>query len=139
MGAACGSFGFLVLRGASLKHTESVAKLQTQSIIPRYMAGQRSAAPGILCRFAVGNYTTGDSGKKNDRSGDRRYASAADAIKRIAGTLDQVGDEVLMRLATVNEISAWGGSASLPYAKAFFQPLVEQADAILHRARQRLN
>ena len=38
-------------------------------------------------------------------SGDRRYAYAADAIKRIAGTLDQVGDEVLMRLATVNEIS----------------------------------
>ena len=38
-------------------------------------------------------------------SGDRRYAYAADAIKRIAGTLDQVGDEVLMRLATINEIS----------------------------------
>jgi len=27
-------------------------------------------------------------------SGDRRYAYAAEAIKRIAGTLDQVGDEV---------------------------------------------
>ena len=38
-------------------------------------------------------------------SGDRRYAYAADAIKRIAATLDQVGDEVLMRLATINEIS----------------------------------
>ena len=86
-------------------------------------------------------------------SGDRRYAYAADAIKRIAGTLDQVGDEVLMRLATINEISN-GTLSSLmsarlakvgfalptyPDAKAFFQPLVEQADAILHRARQRLN
>ena len=86
-------------------------------------------------------------------SGDRRYAYAADAIKRIAGTLDQVGDEVLMRLATVNEISN-GTLSSLmsarlaavgfalptyPDAKGFFQPLVEQADTILHRARQRLN
>src|SRR6478735_10656645 len=85
-------------------------------------------------------------------SGDRRYAYAADAIKRIAGTLDQVGDEVLMRLATINEISN-GMLSSLmsarlaevgfalptyPDAKGFFQPLVEQADAILHRARQRL-
>ena len=86
-------------------------------------------------------------------SGDRRYAYAADAIKRIAGTLDQVGEEVLMRLATINEISN-GTLSSLmsarlaevgfalptyPDAKGFFQPLVEQADAILHRARQRLN
>ena len=86
-------------------------------------------------------------------SGDRRYAYAADAIKRIAATLDQVGDEVLMRLATINEISN-GMLSSLmsarlaevgfalptyPDAKGFFQPLVEQADAILHRARQRLN
>ena len=86
-------------------------------------------------------------------SGDRRYAYAADAIKRIAGTLDQVGDEVLMRLATINEFSngtlpslmsarlAEVGFAlpTYPDAKGFFQPLVEQADAILHRARQRLN
>ena len=86
-------------------------------------------------------------------SGDRRYAYAADAIKRIAGTLDQVGDEVLMRLATINEISN-GTLSSLmsarlaevgfalptyPDAKGFFQPLVEQVDAILRRARQRLN
>ena len=84
---------------------------------------------------------------------DIEDAYAADAIKRIAGTLDQVGDEVLMRLATINEISN-GTLSSLmsarlaevgfalptyPDAKGFFQPLVEQADAILHRARQRLN
>ena len=56
-------------------------------------------------------------------------------------------------LATINEISN-GTLSSLmsarlaeigfalptyPDAKGFFQPLVEQADAILHRARQRLN
>ena len=81
-------------------------------------------------------------------SGDRRYAYAADAIKRIAGTRDQVGDEVLMKLATINEISN-GTLSSLmsarlaevgfalptyPDAKGLFQPLVEQADAILRAA-----
>ena len=39
------------------------------------------------------------------RSGDHRYAQAADAIRRIAGTMDQVSDDVLLKLVTANQLS----------------------------------
>jgi hypothetical protein len=45
-------------------------------------------------------------------SGDHRYAEAADAIKRIAGTPDQVDDAVLLRLSAVNLTSEGLLSAS---------------------------
>jgi hypothetical protein len=38
-------------------------------------------------------------------TGDARYIAAADSIRRIVATLDQVSDDVLLRLATVNELS----------------------------------
>ena len=73
------------------------------------------------------------------RSSDHRYAQAADAIRRIAGTMDQVSDDLLLKLATAKQLSEGllstliaarlskiGGA--LPFyddAKAFFQPLIE--------------
>ena len=73
-------------------------------------------------------------------SSDHRYAEAADAIRRIAGTMDQVSDDVLLKLVTANQLSegllstliatrlSEVGGALPVYddAKAFFQPLVEQ-------------
>ena len=67
--------------------------------------------------------------------------------------MDQVSDDVLLKLVTVNQLSEGplstliatrlsevGGALPLyDDAKAFFQPLVEQVDVILHRARKRLN
>ena len=87
------------------------------------------------------------------RSGDHRYAQAADAIRRIAGTMDQVSDDVLLKLVTVNQLSEGllsqliatrlseiGGALPLyDDAKAFFKPLVEQVDEILRRARQHMH
>jgi hypothetical protein len=87
------------------------------------------------------------------RSGDHRYAQAADAIRRIAGTMDQVSDDVLLKLVTANQLSEGllsqliatrlseiGGALPLyDDAKAFFQPLVEQVDQILRRARQHMH
>src|SRR6478752_5773343 len=86
------------------------------------------------------------------RSSDHRYAETADAIRRIAGTMDQVSDDVLWKLVTVNQLSEGPLSTliatrlevggALPVyedAKAFFQSLVEQVDQILRRARQHMN
>ena len=87
------------------------------------------------------------------RSGDHRYAKTADAIRRIAGTMDQVSDDVLLKLVTANQLSEGllsqliatrlseiGGALPLyDDAKAFFQPLVEQVDQILRRARQHMH
>ena len=87
------------------------------------------------------------------RSGDHRYAKTADAIMRIAATMDQVSDDVLLKLVTVNQLSEGplstliatrlsevGGALPLyDDAKAFFQPLVEQVDQILRRARQHMH
>jgi hypothetical protein len=39
------------------------------------------------------------------RSSDHRYAEAAASIKRITGTMDQVSDDVLLKLVTVNQLS----------------------------------
>ena len=39
------------------------------------------------------------------RSGDHRYAKTSDAVRRIAGTMDQVSDDVLLKLATANQLS----------------------------------
>ena len=86
-------------------------------------------------------------------NGDHRYAEAADAIRRIAGTMDQVSDDVLLKLVTANQLSEGllsqliatrlseiGGALPLyDDAKAFFQPLVEQVDQILRRARQHMH
>ena len=87
-------------------------------------------------------------------TGDARVIAAADAVKQIAGTIDQISDDTVLRLATVNTISQ-GLLARLITARLaevgfalpccvnaaeFFQPLVEQVDVIImHRARQRLN
>ena len=87
------------------------------------------------------------------RSGGHRYAETADAIRRIAGTMDQVSDDVLLKLATANQLSEGllstliaarlseiGGILPLyDDAKAFFQPLVEQVDQILRRARRHMH
>jgi hypothetical protein len=86
-------------------------------------------------------------------TGDARVIAAADAVKQIAGTMHQISDDTVLRLATVNAISqgllarlitarlAEVGFALPCCANAaeFFQPLVEQVDVIMHRARQRLN
>ena len=87
------------------------------------------------------------------RGSDHRYAEAADAIRWIAGTMDQVSDDVLLKLATANQLSEGllsqligtrlseiGGALPLyDDAKAFFQPLIEQVDQILRRARQHMH
>jgi hypothetical protein len=87
------------------------------------------------------------------RGSDHRYAETADAIRRIAGTMDQVSDDVLLKLATANQLSEGllsqliaarlsevGGALPLyDDAKVFFQPLVEQVDQILRRARQHMH
>src|SRR5258706_14016787 len=39
------------------------------------------------------------------RGSDHRYAEAADAIRWIAGTMDQVSDDVLLKLATASKLS----------------------------------
>jgi hypothetical protein len=87
------------------------------------------------------------------RSSDHRYAEAAASIKRIAATMGMVSDDVLLKLATANQLSEGllsqliatrlseiGGALPLSDdAKAFFQPLVEQVDEILRRARQHMH
>ena len=76
------------------------------------------------------------------RSRDHRYAEAATSIKRIAATMGMVSDDVLLKLATANQLSegllstliatrlSEVGGALPVYedAKAFFQSLVEQVD-----------
>jgi hypothetical protein len=87
------------------------------------------------------------------RGSDHRYAETADAIRRIAGTMDQVSDDVLLKLATAYQLSeGWlstliatrlsevGGALPVyENAMAFFAPVEQEVDVILHRARQRLN
>jgi hypothetical protein len=86
-------------------------------------------------------------------TGDARYIAAAGSIRQIVATLDQISDDVLLRLATVNELSegrllelitarveqVGGALPCYPDAVAFFEPLVEQVDTILRNARQCLN
>jgi hypothetical protein len=83
-------------------------------------------------------------------SGDRRYA---DAIKRIAGTLDLISDEVVTKLSAVNEASECLlttliaarveqiGFALPLYADAlsFIAPIEAQVDAILQSARSHVH
>ncbi len=87
------------------------------------------------------------------RSSDHRHAEAAASIKRIAATMGMVSDDVLLKLATANQLSERllsqliatrlseiGGVLPLyDDAKAFFQPLVEQVDQILRRARRHMH
>ena len=87
------------------------------------------------------------------RGSDHGYAETADAIRRIAGTMDQVSDDVLLKLVTVNRLSEdllsqliatrlseIGGALPLyDDAQAFFAPLVEQVDQMLRRARQHMH
>ena len=87
------------------------------------------------------------------RSSDHRYAEAAASIKRIAATMGMVSDDVLLKLATANQLSEGllsqliaarlsevGGALPLyDDAKAFFAPLVEQVDQMLRRARQHMH
>ena len=87
------------------------------------------------------------------RSSDHRYAEAAASIKQIAATMGMVSDDVLLKLATANQLSEGllsqliatrlsevGGALPLyDDAKVFFAPIEWQVDAILQNARQRLN
>ena len=87
------------------------------------------------------------------RSSDHRHAEAAASIKRIAATMGMVSDDVLLKLATANQLSERllaqliatrlleiGGVLPLyEDAKAFFQSLVERVDQILRRARQHMH
>ena len=86
-------------------------------------------------------------------SGDNRYAETADGIRRIAGTMDQVSGDMLLKLAIANQLSEGllsqliatrlseiGGALPLyEDAKAFFAPVEQEIDVILHNARQHLN
>jgi hypothetical protein len=86
-------------------------------------------------------------------TGDARFIVAADAIKQIVDTMDQVSDDTVLRIATAKTISEGLLSrmitsrlAAIGFvgqrctnAAEFFQPLVEQADVILHCARPRLH
>ncbi len=78
-------------------------------------------------------------------TGDQRYCAAADSVKKIEATLHRVDDGTLLKLANVN--TAVEGLLStliaarlervgftLPCyedAPAFFEPVLEQVDAIL--------
>jgi hypothetical protein len=86
-------------------------------------------------------------------TGDARFIEAADAIKQIAETMDQISDATVLRIATAKTISEGLLSGmitsrlaaigfAVPHcanAAEFFHPLVEQAEVILHRARPRLH
>ena len=87
------------------------------------------------------------------RGSDHRYAEAAASIRRIAATMGMVSDDVLLKLVTANQLSEGllsqliatrlseiGGALPLyDDAMTFFQPLVEQVDQILRRARQHMH
>ncbi|WP_029079306.1 hypothetical protein [Bradyrhizobium sp. th.b2] len=80
---------------------------------------------------------------------DARLMAAADAITRIAETLDQVSDQVLRKLSSVNITSEGGLSAliaarlsqvgfALPLygdASEFFAPIEATVDKVLKGAR----
>jgi hypothetical protein len=84
---------------------------------------------------------------------DPRYVAAADAIRVIAATMDQISDDVLLRLSSMDLTSEGGLSQligarldqvgfALPlYADAasFFAPIIEQVDAILDSARKHIS
>ena len=86
------------------------------------------------------------------RSSDHRHAEAAASIKRIAATMGMVSDDVLLKLATANQLSEGplstliatrlsevGGALPVYEDAAFFQSLVEQVDQILRRARRHMH
>jgi hypothetical protein len=82
-------------------------------------------------------------------SGDRRRAEAVDAIEHIAGTMEMVDSAVLLKLASVDELSeglltllitarAMATGFQLPLyvdAKEFLAPIEATVDRILHDAR----
>jgi hypothetical protein len=83
---------------------------------------------------------------------DHRYHNAAVSLQKIAATMGEVDDAMLLKLANVNQTSD-GLSVllgehlkeiafALPCyenASEFFAPVVERVDAILRTARQCLN
>src|SRR5436190_20801363 len=86
------------------------------------------------------------------RSSNHRHAEAADSIKGIAATMGMVSDDVLLKLATANQLSELllaqliatrlleiGGVLPLYEDAKDFQPLVERVDQILRRARQHIH
>lgn len=88
-----------------------------------------------------------------DVTGDPHYMAAADSLTRIAASVDQIGDDVMVKLSSVNSTSE-GALASLigeramavgfmlplyENASGFFKPLVEQVDAIIANARKAMN
>ena len=80
---------------------------------------------------------------------DARLMAAVRAIRRIERTLYMVSNETVAKLASVNELSEGllseliaarvsevGGALPLyANARAFFKPITQQVDAILHSAR----
>lgn len=83
------------------------------------------------------------------QSGDHRLSAAAAAIRRIEATMGMISDETLLRLSHVNRQSenllamlivahVEQVGLALPLfedAPSFFQPLLDQIDQILRRAR----
>ncbi len=86
-------------------------------------------------------------------TGDARFIAAADCLRRMAGTLDAVSDDVLAKLATVNHLSEGllsqliakrieqVGIALPCYENAaeFIAPVEQTLDRILHNARQHMH
>ena len=84
---------------------------------------------------------------------DHRYHNAAITLQKIAATMGEVDDAMLLKLANVNQTSDGLLSVllgehlkeiafALPcyeHASEFFAPVVERVDAILRTARQCLN
>lgn len=111
------------------------------------MISERDGMIDMLMRIAAAREAAPEA------ADDLRYTVAAECITAIAGTLDQVTDDTLMRLATVN--TATDGTVArmvtarllalgfeLPPcddAAAFFAPIVREAERTLHQSRQRLH
>jgi hypothetical protein len=84
---------------------------------------------------------------------DHRYHHAAVSLQKIAATMGEVDDAMLLKLAKVNQTSDGLLSVllgehlkeiafALPCyenAAEFFAPVVEQVDAILRKARQHVH
>jgi hypothetical protein len=86
-------------------------------------------------------------------TGDARFTAAAGSIRQIAKSMDQIDDATMLRLSHVDEQSEgllWQLVAArveqiavmlplYPDAASFFEPITEQVDAILQRARARMH
>jgi hypothetical protein len=109
------------------------------------------AERNVLCAMLLMMAAARETAPEAER--DARYVAAADSIRQIAATMDQIGDDVVLKLFSVNEtsegllselISAMVTEVgfALPLyqdAAGFFQPLVERVDQILRKARPHMH